>query len=160
MDAVLLEQTIQTPCGCRCLLVTKYHAATFSTEEIVTCLHCADLDTVIAKITRTSQQMRYKSRARLAAVLGSGVASAGAFLATLGLSAVLTGALGVTSTVYLVGRQAHLAVMRFKIRRFKEKVRDKPRLKTCRCVGLGLLTDKVGKCALSFRDKPDSRLGN
>lgn len=160
VDAALIEQTIQTPCGCRCMLVTKYHGVSFSTKEIVTCLQCADLDTVVAKIAGTSQHMRHESRTRTVAVLGAVAGSAGAFVATGGLSEILSGGVGVATTVYLAGRLAHLAKMIRRLRKFKEEVKKKPRLKTCRCVGPAQLTDLDGKCDLSFLTRHDDHLGN
>lgn len=159
-DIALSRQTISTPCGCRCLLVTGYHAATFSTDQIVTCLNCASTDEVIAKIAGVLKKLKHEWNKRALSATGAGITTVTAFVATAGTSELLSGGLGSTTTGYFTVRLTHVGWMIRRLKNFREQIRQEPDLDTCKCVTWDGSKRVDGKCGLTFRNRPDDDAGN
>lgn len=156
------QQTIPTDCDCRCLLVTGYHAASFSTEPIVTCLTCAEQGVVIAEISKVSKELKHRGNERSLGFVGATISTAAAILATGGASEILSGGLGVTTSAYLSVRLVHLFKMLSRVKAFRDTVSKvpKPVLVGCKCSLLPEDMRQGGKCDLTFRDVPDDHIGN
>lgn len=161
-DIYLCQQTIPTPCRCRCLLVTGYHAASFSTEPIVTCFTCVEQCTVIAEISKIRKELKHRVNERSLEFLGASISTAAAILATGGTSELLSGGLGVTTSAYLSVRLAHILKMLSRLKTFRDVVSTipKPVMDSCKCSDLDENRRIDGKCDLTFRDKPDDHIGN
>lgn len=159
VDATLPRQTIVTTCDCRCFLVTGYHAATFDTDSIVTCLRCADTDVVLAAVSKNLKELKQEGSKRTLALIATGLGVTTTAVATGGLSEILSAGLGSVTCVGLSVRLSHLTYMTFRLKAFKKEIKEKPILHGCRCVGSDEST-LDGKCDLTFRDRPDDQLGN
>lgn len=59
-DILLRKQSISTLCNCRWLLLAGYHAATFSTDPVVTCSKCTDNKEVISSIESILKKLKHE----------------------------------------------------------------------------------------------------
>lgn len=155
-------QTISTECSCRCLVVTEYRAASFSTEPIVACLQCADIEVVLRDIATISTTLKHEGSTRTSNFVLTGSVVATSFLFTGGGSEIVTGGFGCMTMAYQGLRLTHLITMIAKIKAFERAIRDKPDLCGCLCTGggHGSLDAMGGTCDLTFRNRPEDNIGN
>lgn len=126
LDAALSHQTIITNCGCRCLLVTGYYAATFSTKTFLASLHCADIAVVVHGIATTLKNLKYEANRRSLAFVTTAASVSASFVFTMGASEIVPSGINSGTTAYLGVRLAHLANMIANLKMFKKTVKVKP----------------------------------
>lgn len=90
-DSMVRRQSISTLCDCRCLLVTWYHAATISTDSIVTCLKSADNEEVMSNIISGLKTLKHEWYERALTLTRLQIAIATTLVATARASEYLSG---------------------------------------------------------------------
>lgn len=126
----------------------------------MTCLSCTDRSVVISQIAAVCKDLKHKSNERMLQGVGAAIATASAFLATGGLSELLSGGLGTTSSAYLGIRLAHIRFMLSRLKTFRDRISDGCVLDGCRCSTAPGDMRENGKCDLTFRERPDDNIGN
>lgn len=146
-----LKITIDQPCTCTCLHISSYSALSFNTDAITGCLHCDKTGSINRQTENLLRILRRKRTKNVLISTAAGIGTTGLFLATAGISEIVTGGLGTSTTMYKGVRVMHLAGVIRHLKSFQERViKGTLPVRGCQCAEEGGRNGISGICNLNI----------